>query len=572
MDDLYLLKSQLSSMDANVAARPAAKCMAWYVSAMLSYSEKRYEDCVSEMEQLLNMEAYTSLFDEDDAAAFDGLAPHAKCVLGELLFKGCGVAQKTQQAVKLWEDAAQAGMLQEKYAGLLGKAYLDGVGTSIKVDEGLELLQTAASKKDISALISLGIRYVRGDVVPKDPDRGVSLLEQAHSVEVAELHDKGDMIAAVQLAHTLLSGDHIPRDVPRAISLLREAASLGSTEAKFAYGMLYMNLHGKIGEEITGFDHDFSDYGFGKDSETIARGAELIKEAAENGHRRAAEELKAMELAAEDKDGTIISSYRSHFENPDRLHDAMFRLSLPWYMRCARRACARRSSPCTPRLSPDAFEHYYRTLRSAGVHLLQNRELSTAINTRVSSSLLANRKPGRGVVVLEYTRSPAAMLRTWQESSDLERIRNDLEDAGLSWNLPNGGKIFVRPLDFPAVMSGIESQGWKLRPWHVVVAADMEDLVRGALESALATVPKKERGRCKVKQRSEVPIGSGSSTETLHSSRAQLAPQSFFVHECKAGVRKSSTHGASVLVKRTFLQISLPSSLLDSLSSHPATV
>jgi hypothetical protein len=78
-----------------------------------------------------------------------------------------------------------------------------------------------------------------------------------------------------------------------------------------------MNLLGKTGKAITGVDLDFSEYGFGRDSETIARGAELIKEAAANGHTGAADTLNLMALEAMDREGMGQTFCRSYFDNSD---------------------------------------------------------------------------------------------------------------------------------------------------------------------------------------------------------------------------------------------------------------
>lgn len=223
-----------------------------------------------------------------------------------------------------------------------------------------------------------------------------------------------------------------------------------------------------------------------------------------------------------------------------------------------------------------------------GVELLK-QGVETA-NAQVSEALLRsncgeqNVNHGRehGVVVLEYTRCPDIVWRTLAESPALADIRDALGSAGHSWNTSSGAKMFVGPEKVGLVLDELKAQKWELKPWHVVVEADKEDLVRTVLEKAVKTVPKKERGMCKVKRRHVLALhdlalhDDRSSPNVLSEKSTAWMPASFFVHYCR---ERDCTHAAHslpvrppMLVKRTFIHVKVPTSLHDGSSSKPATL
>ena len=78
------------------------------------------------------------------------------------------------------------------------------------------------------ARFELGLLLVEGDGVPRDLDRGVSLITQAA--------DRGVVQAVYQLGMLRHSGVGVPRDDAKAVDLLRRAAEQGSGTASAAMG------------------------------------------------------------------------------------------------------------------------------------------------------------------------------------------------------------------------------------------------------------------------------------------------------------------------------------------------
>jgi serine/threonine protein kinase len=91
-----------------------------------------------------------------------------------------------------------------------------------------------------------------------------------------------------------------------------------------------------------------------------------------------------------------------------------------------------------------------------------------------------------------YNKTPKEFLDALFESPLLKACRLDLLDAGHSWLLDSGAKVFVRPHQWDLVMQAVE--GKDLRKWHVIVAAEFSNLVEESLsEIRSRTRPKKQR-------------------------------------------------------------------------------
>jgi len=212
-----------------------------------------------------------------------------------------------------------------------------------------------------------------------------------------------------------------------------------------------------------------------------------------------------------------------------------------------------------------------------GVELLK-QGVETA-NAQVSEALLrsncGNQNCKHSVVVLEYTRCPDIVWRSLAESPLLSEIRDALTSAGHSWNTSSGAKMFVGPEEMGLALEELKAQKWELKPWHVVVAADKENLVRAVLEKAVKTVPKSKRGMCKVRRRHALPLCNDdrSSPNVVSEKSSAWMPASFFVHYCR---QRNCAHAACtslpILEKRTFIHLKVPTSLHDSSSSKPATL
>uniref|UniRef100_A0A7S4QN56 Uncharacterized protein n=1 Tax=Alexandrium monilatum TaxID=311494 RepID=A0A7S4QN56_9DINO len=131
----------------------------------------------------------------------------------------------------------------------------------------------------------------------------------------------------------------------------------------------------------------------------------------------------------------------------------------------------------------------------------------------------------RSIWLLEYSRSPKEFLNALLLSPELAACRDALTRQGLDFKLKGGAKVFVRPEQHRFVVKA--AKGRQLKPRHVIVAEEFE----GSLERALQDV------------------GKGVKTKA----RAALPPQ-------------------PMLIKRTFLDFPVPSSLRSEPNSDPVTV
>lgn len=127
--------------------------------------------------------------------------------------------------------------------------------------------------------------------------------------------------------------------------------------------------------------------------------------------------------------------------------------------------------------------------------------------------------------------------------------RSALEQAGFSAKLDSGAKIFVRPEVFEVVASHLTREGYSLKSSHVVVELALEQKVRTVLDVARARHSKRERGSAKVTQRIEAHIDTS----------------------CPDDVQFSGEVDWSSMVKRTFINVPIPSSMFSGLSAHART-
>lgn len=83
------------------------------------------------------------------------------------------------------------------------------------------------------------------------------------------------------------------------------------------------------------------------------------------------------------------------------------------------------------------------------------------------------------VILHAYSRCPDVFHKALNEGRSLEEIRSVMQQAGFSWRMLSGAKIFVYPQDYRAVVSA--TARLELRPHHVIMSEPFEPLVREAL-------------------------------------------------------------------------------------------
>jgi len=147
----------------------------------------------------------------------------------------------------------------------------------------------------------------------------------------------------------------------------------------------------------------------------------------------------------------------------------------------------------------------------------EGAEDGTSVNAAVSVLPSA-------IYLIEFKRSPKELLVALTcAPNDLAECRDALVHQGFNPVLKGGAKIFVRPEHYPSVVAYLK--GRPLKPRHVVIAAEFEANLNSAISD----------------------IGKGV-------------------------IAKAKTPVSDLVVKRTFIDIPMPSSLRSEPNSDPATM
>lgn len=106
------------------------------------------------------------------------------------------------------------------------------------------------------------------------------------------------------------------------------------------------------------------------------------------------------------------------------------------------------------------------------------------VNAQISDTLMRNMPATGGVkvVLLTFSRDPAALGQTLLQAAELAHLKEALEANGLNVELPSGGKIFVRPEYHGPTVEAIRLYGLSLKPKHVVVDVELEQAVLKLVE------------------------------------------------------------------------------------------
>lgn len=107
------------------------------------------------------------------------------------------------------------------------------------------------------------------------------------------------------------------------------------------------------------------------------------------------------------------------------------------------------------------------------------------VNAQISNALLRNAPAPSGakVVLLTFSRDPAALGETLLQATELAPFKEVLAAEGLDVQLPSGAKIFVRPEHHGPAVEAIRLYGLSLKPKHVVVDVELEQDVLKLVES-----------------------------------------------------------------------------------------
>jgi len=144
---------------------------------------------------------------------------------GEQLYQMGGRAEAAHNegaAIAYMEASAKLGYVRAE--GAMGMAYLQGNGVRRDPQKGIHLLEQAAAQGNRGAAVELGMEYEDGvDGVPHDQARAIAYLKQA-----AELHHS---IAEHRIGLDYEMGNGLPHDRNLAVTWLRRAAADGAHAA-----------------------------------------------------------------------------------------------------------------------------------------------------------------------------------------------------------------------------------------------------------------------------------------------------------------------------------------------------
>lgn len=151
------------------------------------------------------------------------------------------------------------------------------------------------------------------------------------------------------------------------------------------------------------------------------------------------------------------------------------------------------------------------------------------------------------IVILQFSQTKSWFPTALLESPELDVERQALFVAGFSLVLASGAKIFVSPKAYDLVVGQMSSM--ELKTSHVIVADYLEEKVTAVVEAARAVATRAQRGSCKLKDRVELimPATQDSASPTPMDDLAYI-------------------------VKRTFIEITIPSSMRSASSVRPFTV
>lgn len=209
--------------------------------------------------------------------------------------------------------------------------------------------------------------------------------------------------------------------------------------------------------------------------------------------------------------------------------------------RCHRAVRVAHMSSVSPSAIDDVSAALEASLREADAR-------SVSVNAQLGEAILRSQDVP-AVHLLEYQRVPAPFENALFACEELRTCIADLQARGFFVRLDSGVKLFVEPELYEAAIAALEPHKGELRSRHIVASEKYVGIVR----ATLAKIPRKE----KVKEKS-------SSSLTCRQVAREMPPAK--VGEADAAQALDEQEAFPVLVKNTFLHITVPSSLLSELS------
>jgi TPR repeat protein/serine/threonine protein kinase len=207
--------------------------------------------------------------------------------LGEMNWRGQGVATNFAEAVNWFRKAAEAGDgFGQRRLGLM---YASGQGVPKDAIEAVKWFRKAVESGLVEALVTLGDVYQKGEVVPKDTAEAVKWFRMAA--------EAGNHLAELRLGDVYQFDKSVPKDSVEAVKWYRKAAEAGNTVGQLRLGLMYESGQGvpkDAAEAVKWFRKDAESGGANGQvslGEMYQRGEGVPKDAAEavKWYRKAAE-------------------------------------------------------------------------------------------------------------------------------------------------------------------------------------------------------------------------------------------------------------------------------------------
>lgn len=181
------------------------------------------------------------------------------------------------------------------------------------------------------------------------------------------------------------------------------------------------------------------------------------------------------------------------------------------------------------------------------------------------------------VQVLEFSRHPQMLRQRLLASTSLRPWTQALEQRGLSVELASGTKIFVAADHYDAVLAAVRSAiDFELKPWHVIACAECAELVQDVVQS----LPSRQQVRQKRSLLFECPpICDQCESQNPRFSCSRCHRARYCSKECQrtawqihSKMCDADDQGALSFMRRTFIEVDVPTSLRSCPSSGPKTV
>lgn len=123
------------------------------------------------------------------------------------------------------------------------KAYDMGIGVDVDKAKAAELYRQAIQQGDKKAKLNLAMMYITQEGDLGNPSLGVEMLN--------ELVDEGNAYAMMNLGSCYLRGTIVDKDTEKGLSMMQKASEIGCPEATYALGAYYNN---EVGDTEKGME------------------------------------------------------------------------------------------------------------------------------------------------------------------------------------------------------------------------------------------------------------------------------------------------------------------------------